>query len=147
MTAASGDGLDYRWAVGSDPDLLALQFPPLPVAHGEVTVDGMRALFKARGFTTMTSLTDARPSVANRCALSQVDAHSAELVVQVAGSATRIAVPHDEPAWAARVSDDREILVLVCESAIEDGHLDLDRLERDLDAGVVLAARVPVGQV
>ena len=138
---------DYQWATGSEPDVLFLQFPPLPVARGEVVVDGMRALFQARGFATVTTLTDGSASVANRCALSQVDPHAAELVVQVAGSATRITVPHDDPAWSARVTEEREVLVVVCETAVEDGKFDPGRLGRDLDAGVVLAARVPVGQV
>ena len=147
MSETPGPARDYQWAIGSEPDLLVLQFPPLPVARGEELVDGMRALFKARGFVTVTSLTDVHAAVANGCALSHVDPHAAELIVQVAGSATRISVPHDDPAWWARVTEEREVLVLVCEAAIDDAQIAAGGLERDLDAGAVLAARVPAGQV
>lgn len=138
---------DYQWAIHSDPDYLVLQFPPIPVTHGAGSVDAMRALFRARGFTPVASQSDQRPPAAKRCALTKVDETSAELVVQVGGAATRIAVPHAQPAWAERVFADGEVLVLVSESAIEDGVIALGHLERDVDAGGVLAARVPAGRL
>lgn len=147
MSSASQQSPDYQWVVSSEPDYLALQFPPLAVDRGSGMVDGMRALFEARGFVQASLLVDQQPPAARRCALVKVDARTAELVVQIGGSASRIAVPHDDPAWSDRVFGEREVLVLVCESAIEDGVIAPGHLERDIEAGAVLAARVPAGEL
>lgn len=137
----------YQWVAGTDPDLLALQFPPVAVFSAAGSGDGMRALFSARGFVPAADLRVDELPVANGCALLARDAHHAELVIHVGDQvgAARIPVPHDDTAWAARVLGEREVLVLVCSSAIEDGVLDAAALQRDLAAGGVLAARVPAG--
>lgn len=147
MTEIQQPSPDYEWAINSEPDFLLVQFPPLAVTHEGKAVDAMRALFAARGFTRLTSLANAEPPVANGCALSEVDPSAAELVVQIGNSASRIAVPHHEPEWSARVFREREVLVLVCEAVIEDETIGQERLEREVQAGAVLAARVPAGRL
>lgn len=146
MSGAEAPG--YQWAVSSEPDVLAVQFPPVAVLTGRGAGDGMRALFAARGFVPATALTVGDLPVANGCALLARDAHRAELVVHIGDEvgASRIPVPHDDPAWAGRVLAEHEVLVLVCSSAVDEGVLDRDALQRDLAAGGVLAARVPAGE-
>jgi hypothetical protein len=138
---------DYEWAITSEPDLLVVQFPPLAVSQGGRAVDAMRALFKARGFAELTTLESAKPPVSNGCVLAEGDSPTAELVIQIGSSALRIAVAHGDPAWSARVFREREVLVLACEAVIEGGAVQQQRLEREVAAGAVLAARVPAGRL
>jgi hypothetical protein len=138
---------DYEWAISSEPDFLVVQFPPLAVSQGDRAVDAMRTLFKARGFAEATTLENAKPPVANGCLLSELDPSDAELIVQIGTSASRIAVPHGDPAWSARIFEEKEVLVLACEAVIEDGAIQRQRLEREVAAGAVLAARVPAGRL
>jgi hypothetical protein len=138
---------DYEWAISSEPDYLVVQFPPLVVDRGGRAVDAMRALFRARGFAELTTLEGAKPPVSNGCLLSEVDPSAAELVVQIGSSALRIAVAHGDPDWSTRVFREREVLVLACEAVIESGAIQQQRLEREIAAGAVLAARVPAGRL
>lgn len=147
MTETEQPSPDYEWAISSEPDYLVVQFPPLVASQGGRAVDAMRTLFKARGFAEITTLEGARPPVSNGCVLSEVGPDAAELVVQIGSSASRIAVPHGDPAWSARVFGEREVLVLACEAVIEHGAIAQQRLARELEAGAVLAARVPAGRL
>ncbi|MFC4782880.1 hypothetical protein ACT8ZV_00265 [Nocardioides sp. MAHUQ-72] len=148
MTETQQCSPDYAWAISSEPDYLVVQFPPLVAGQGGRAVDAMRTLFKARGFAEATTLENARPPVANGCMLSEIDSSTAELIVQIGSSAGRIAIPHGDPAWSARVLEEKEVLVLACDAVIVDGAIQRQRqrLEREVAAGGVLAARVPAGR-
>lgn len=140
----------YRWAISADPDVLVVQLPAIAAGGGEQAHDAMKALFRRRGFEHVSRLDELVPPVANRVALARVDDGNAELVVHVGDTvgASRIPIPHHDPAWAGRVFGSGEIAVLVTDAAVTaDGSTTDDRLSRDVAAGGVLAARVPAGDL
>jgi len=140
----------YRWAISADPDLLVVQLPAIAAVGGGQTHDAMKALFRRRGFEDVSRLDELVPPVARRVALARVDDDNAELVVHVGDTvgASRIPIPHHNPAWAGRVFGVGEIAVLVTDAAVAaDGSMTDDLLSRDVAAGGVLAARVPAGEL
>jgi hypothetical protein len=140
----------YQWAIHSDPDFLVVQLPPLAVVANGLAHDAMKALFKHRGLRGVSSLDELKPPVANGVALTRVDEDNAELVVRVgdAVGVSRIPIPHRDQDWASRVFTAGEIPLLITEAAIaNDGSTTDDRLRRDVEAGGVLAAVVPAGDL
>jgi hypothetical protein len=140
----------YRWAIRADPEFLVVQLPPLAVVGGGQAHDAMKALFLRRGFQGVSRLDELRPPVANGVALTRVDDDAAELLLHVGDSvgASRIPIPHGDPAWASRVFSAGQITVLITNAAVaDDGSITDDRLQRDVDAGGVLAAVVPAGDL
>jgi hypothetical protein len=150
VTETSEPTQGYQWAIHSDPDFLVVQLPPLAVVSNGLAHDALKALFRQRGFRGVSSLDELKPPVANGVALTRVDEDSAELVVRVgdAVGVSRIPIPHRDQAWASRVFAAGELPLLITEAAIaSDGSATDDRLRRDVEAGGVLAAVVPAGDL
>ena len=150
MTRTSDPAPDYRWATHADPDLLVVQLPVLAVVEVGRAHDAMKALFRRRGFKAVTRLDGLKPPVASGVALTRVDDENAELLVHVgdAVGASRIPIPHRDPAWAGRVFGAGQVTVLVADAAVaDDGSITEDRLQREVEAGGVLAAVVPAGDL
>ena len=140
----------YTWATNSAPDFLLVQLPPLAVVASGRVHDALKALFRRRGFQGVSRLDELNPPVANGSALTRVDDDTAELVVRVGDTVgvSRIPIPHHDPAWSSRVFGEGAIPVLITEAAVAaDGSMTQDRLERDVEAGGVLAAIVPAGDL
>jgi hypothetical protein len=140
----------YKWAIHTDPEFLAVQLPTLAVVGGGQAHDALKALFRRRGFQGVSRLDGLRPPVANGVALTRVDDDVAELLLQVGDTvgASRIPIPHHDPAWASRVFSAGQITVLITNVAVaDDGSITDDRLQRDVEAGGVLAAVVPAGDL
>jgi hypothetical protein len=140
----------YTWATNSAPDFLVVQLPPLAVVASGRVHDALKALFRRRGFQGVSRLDELNPPVANGSALTRVDDDTAELVVRVGDTVgvSRIPIPHHDPAWSSRVFGEGAIPVLITEAAVAaDGSMTQDRLERDVEAGGVLAAMVPAGDL
>jgi hypothetical protein len=140
----------FQWAVNAEPDLLVLQFPLFVVEAGGPPRDPVKVLFERRGFRVLSGLEDLDLQAATGCALTATGPESAELVALIAedGRATRIPVPHGDPAWSARVLAAGHVPVLVTIAAIgDDGLLTRERLQRDVASGGVLAALVPTGDL
>lgn len=150
MTETPEPTRGYRWAIHTEPELLAVQLPALAVVGGRQAHDAMKALFRRRGFQEVSRLDELRPPVANGVALTRVDDETAELLLHVGDSvgASRIPIPHRDPAWASRVFSAGQLTVLITNMAVaDDGSITDDRLQRDVDAGGVLAAVVPAGDL
>jgi hypothetical protein len=140
-------GLDYRWATHADPDLLALQLPPVPVVRGEVAHDALKALFSQRGFRPVDEAERLDLRAANGCALLRTGPHDAELLLTIGErvGASRIPFEDIDPAWLARAVDAGQAAVLLVDAAVtDDGRTSRELLRRDAEAGGVRAALVPV---
>lgn len=137
----------YRWAAHSDPDFLVLQLPPAPVVNGGVAHDAMKALFAQRGFRPVEEADRLDLRAANGCAITRTGPATAELLVaigQVVG-ASRIPLTDLDPRWLDRSVTLGHAAVLIADAAIgDDGSTSQEVLRRDVDAGGVLAALVPV---
>lgn len=139
--------LDYRWATHADPDLLALQLPPVPVVRGDSAHDAMKALFAQRGFRPVEEAERLDLRAANGCALIRTGPGDAELVVTIGArvGASRIPFEGVDPAWLARAVETGQAAVLVVDAAVrDDGTTSRELLRRDAEAGGVRAALVPV---
>jgi hypothetical protein len=138
---------DYRWATHSDPDFLVLQLPPAPVVKDGVAHDAMKALFAQRGFRPVEEADRLDLRAANGCSLTRTGPSSAELLVaigQVVG-ASRIPLTGLDPGWLERTVSAGHAGVLLADAAIDDdGTTSRELLRRDVDAGGVRAALVPV---
>lgn len=138
---------DLRWATHSGPDFLVLQFPPVPVVTQAGAHDAMRALLGQRGFQPVAETDDLDLRPANGCALTRLGPASAELLVTIGGrvGASRIPLADIDEAWLARAVDNGHAAVLAAESAVgSDGTTSREAVRRDVDAGGVVAALVPV---
>jgi hypothetical protein len=150
MTENPEPAQGYTWATSSAPDFLVVQLPPLAVVASGRVHDAMKALFRRRGFQGVSGLDRLNPPVANGSALTRMDDDNAELVIRVGDTVgvSRIPIPHHDPAWSSRVFGAGAIPVLITEAAVAaDGSMTQDRLERDVEAGGVLAAMVPAGDL
>lgn len=137
----------YRWAVATDPDRLVVQFTPVASRAGE-GFDAVRRLFAVRGFRPVSPEVVLRPPAAHGCVLQPLGEDRAELIVEIGPrvGASRVPVPHGDPAWAGRVGEAQQVLVLLAEATLDaDGELDEERLAADTAAGGVSCALVPVG--
>ncbi len=137
---------EVRWATHTGPDFLALQLPPVPVARGGAAHDAMKTLFTLRGFVPVEQTDDLDLRPANGCGLTRVAPSRAELLLRLGtDGASRIPLPDLDRAWLARAVREGQAAVLLVEAAVQpDGTVTRDDLRRDVDAGVVLAALVPV---
>ncbi len=166
---ATGETPAYQWAIGSQPDAVYVQLPPVDAAAGGGARDALRTLFRQRGFAEPGGDRDedapepVTPSVtqrvgqglegdvgvANGCALVCEDDERALLVVSISDriGATRIPLPHGDAAWSERVFAEGRALVVLTEDAIDAGEVTDDGLARDAEAGGLLAALVPAGQL
>lgn len=140
----------YLWAIHADPDLVVVQFPLVPVFAGDEPRDAMRTLLERRGFQPVSRVPELDLRPANGCAVTGTGPGHAELVIRLAddGRASRIPLPHGDPAWGARVHEAGQVPVLVTVAAVDDdGTTTRERLQRDVEAGGVLAALVPAGDL
>lgn len=138
---------DYRWATHDDPDFLALQLPPAPVVRGEVAHDAMKALFAQRGFRPVDEAERLDLRAANGCSFTRTGPASAELLVTIGSKVGASRIPMDglDPAWLERAVGAAQVAVLLTETAVDDdGTTTRALLRRDVDAGGVRAALVPV---
>jgi hypothetical protein len=138
---------DYRWATHDDPDFLALQLPPAPVVRGEVAHDAMKALFAQRGFRAVEEAERLDLRAANGCSFTRTGADAAELLVAIGErvGASRIPLTGLDPVWLDRVLAADQVAVLLTDAAVtDDGTTTRELLRRDVDAGGVRAAWVPV---
>lgn len=165
---ATGETPAYQWAIGTRPDTVYVQLPPVDAAAGGAR-DALRALFRQRGFAEPggepaegapepVTPAVAQPvgqrlegdvGVANGCALVCEDEERALLVVSISDriGATRIPLPHGDAAWSERVFAEGRALVVLTEDAIAEGEVTDEGLARDAEAGGLLAALVPAGQL
>jgi len=140
---------DYRWATHADPDLLVLQLPPAPVYAAGAAHDAMKALFAQRGFRPVDEADRLDLRAANGCSLTRTGRDAAELLVTIGDrvGASRIPLTGLDPEWLDRAVALGHAAVLVADSSIaDDGSTSRDLLRRDVDAGGVRAALVPVRQ-
>jgi hypothetical protein len=141
----------YQWATHTEPDFLALQLPPAPVAVGERRAqDAIRLLLGQRGFRAVTEDDELGLGAANGCLLTQTGPASVELLVTVGArvGATRFPLTSLDPAWVERVVGAAHVAVLVVDSAVRpDGTTTREGLRRDIGAGGVVGALVPVSVV
>jgi hypothetical protein len=141
----------YEWATHSEPDFLALQVPPVPVADGEGGArDALKALLRQRGFRPVAEGDDLGLQPSNGCLLTRTDATSLELLVTVSPrvGASRMALSDLDAAWVGRAVAGGHVAVLVVDSAVgADGTTSRARVRRDVEAGGVLGALVPTSGV
>ncbi|SDD15268.1 hypothetical protein [Nocardioides lianchengensis] len=138
---------DYRWATHADPDFLVLQLPPVPVVHESVAHDAMKALFAQRGFRPVDEADRLDLRAANGCALTRTGLTDLELLVAIGEQvgASRIPLTDLDPAWLDRAVALGHAAVLVADASIaDDGSTSRELLRRDVEAGGVRAALVPV---
>lgn len=140
----------YEWALASEPDTLYVQLPPVDSTTGATGAagDAMKLLFRQRGFAAVPEDASEAP-VANGCALVREDDERAVLVVSISEriGATRIPLPHGDPAWSRRVFAAGQVVAVLTEAAVVDGTVTPERLQRDADADGVSAAVVPAGEL
>lgn len=143
------DGLrpEVRWATHTGPDFLALQLPPVPVDRGGAAHDAMKRLFALRGFRVVEQTDELDLQPGNGCLLTRVGRTRAELLLRLGGQdASRIPLHGLDRTWLSRAVASGQAAVLLTEAAVcADGTVTRDDLRRDVDAGGVLAALVPVG--
>ena len=138
---------DLPWATHAQPDFLVLQLPPVPVVSDTGARDAMRALLAQRGFRPVSETDDLDLRPANLCALTRLGPASAELLITIGErvGASRIPLEGVDPAWLERVVKEGQAAVLAVESAVgADGTTSRQAIRRDVDAGAVVAALVPV---
>lgn len=138
----------YQWAVGTEPDTVYVQLPPVGSPAG--ATDAMRQLFSLRGFAGVGADDPAAGAgVANGCALVREDDRTAVLVVTIGErvGVTRIPVPHGDPAWSHRVFGEGRVLVVLTGDAVVEGAVTSEGLRRDAAAGGLNAAVVPAGDL
>lgn len=138
---------DYRWATHSGPDFLVLQLPPAPVFTAGAAHDAMKALFAQRGFRPVEEAERLDLRAANGCSLTRTGPQAAELLVAIGTvtGASRIPLTDLDEDWLSRVVAEGHAAVLLADAAIgADGSTSRELLRRDVDAGGVRAALVPV---
>lgn len=147
MTEQTQPAWTHEWATHTEPDFLALQLPPVPVADGGGGAqDAFRTLLAQRGFRAVTEGDELGLRPSNGCLLTRTDARSLELLVTIGPrvGASRMPLPGLDQAWVARVVEAGHVAVLVVDSAVrDDGTTTREGLRRDVEAGGVLGALVP----
>ena len=140
----------YDWAVTADPDMLLVQLPPVTGDSDHGPRDALRQLFRLRGFAPVGEDDDPAEvaAPASGCAVVPRD-DGAVLVVSISErvGVTQVPVPHGDAAWAERTREAGSVVVLLTEAAVSDHAVTADGLRRDVAAGGVSAALVPVGEL
>jgi hypothetical protein len=146
VTDDAQGGPTYEWATHSEPDFLALQVPPVPVAVGGRAQDALKSLLLTRGFRAVTEGDELGLGASNGCLLTCTDPTTFELLVTIGPrvGASRMLLTGLDPAWVGRVVAAGHAGVLVVDSAVlSDGTTSREALRADVEAGGVLGALVP----
>lgn len=136
----------YQWAINREPDFLVIQPAPMPVTGSEPAFDGIRDAFREAGFVPAYGSANPTPVATEMIRFDDMGSQQGRLTVTLPhGASDSWAIPHGDPVWAHRVRNDGEVLVLVTQAALdEEGTLSQASMDRDVQAGVVLVAKVAV---